>query len=61
MKPTTPDLIRNVALISHGGAGVEEHRLGEARLAGATVGDEGDIPDQVGGGRLHRCSSGHGC
>ena len=37
-------------------AGIEEHRLCEARLAGATVGDEGDVPDPVGGGRLHRCS-----
>ena len=56
MKPTTPDRIRNVALISHGGAG--KTSLAEAMLfdAGATVGDEGDIPDFVGVGRLHRCS-----
>ncbi len=38
------------------GAGIEEHRLGETRLACATVGDEGNVPDPVRGGRLHRCS-----
>ena len=35
-------------------AGVEEHRLREARLAGATVGDERDVPNLVGRGGLHR-------
>ena len=38
MKPTTPDKIRNVALISHGGAG--KTSLAEAMLfdAGAILG-----------------------
>ena len=34
-------------------ARIEEHRLREARLAGATVGDERDVPDLVGRGGLH--------
>ncbi len=37
-------------------AGVEEHRLGEARLAGATVRDERHVSNPVGAGRLHRSS-----
>ena len=35
-------------------AGIEEHRFREARLAGATVGDERDVANLVGCGGLHR-------
>ena len=41
MKPTTPDKIRNVALISHGGAG-------KTSLAEAMLFDAGAIARQIG-------------